>query len=353
MRRLDACTKTRFVHQSMHLVHVTHRKTGHVSCIDQTTMELTPREKDKLLIFTAALLAERRQARGLKLNYPEAIAITRDGKELWVGDHSGPRVRVIDLATGTVAATLPTDPFAIRLAITPDGKTAVASNFQSGTLSLFDVRTRRPLRTIKLSGSAKAMQVAARVQAARDLQTERYAAHNAAQQSSAPVRSNAEADGAERATAPECGGEQGSGDRSGKADQQPAADFGIGRQEAEIDAGIPRHPEVEKGDEVDRLYHAQVHLLDDQPFRELIDRHDQHQGDKRPGDIAPENGAGRKWRKKLHAERTSRLEAAGQAVGRRATSRCGKCGKAQRRKRRVMPGGCVLRFSRKENPCSS
>ena len=38
-------------------------------------MELTPREKDKLLIFTAALLAERRQARGLKLNYPEAVAL--------------------------------------------------------------------------------------------------------------------------------------------------------------------------------------------------------------------------------------------------------------------------------------
>lgn len=37
-------------------------------------MELSPREKDKLLIFTAALLAERRKARGLKLNYPEAIA---------------------------------------------------------------------------------------------------------------------------------------------------------------------------------------------------------------------------------------------------------------------------------------
>ena len=51
-------------------------------------MELTPREKDKLLIFTAALLAERRKARGLKLNYPEAIALisaavmegARDGK---------------------------------------------------------------------------------------------------------------------------------------------------------------------------------------------------------------------------------------------------------------------------------
>jgi len=37
-------------------------------------MELTPRERDKLLIFTAALLAERRLARGLKLNYPEAVA---------------------------------------------------------------------------------------------------------------------------------------------------------------------------------------------------------------------------------------------------------------------------------------
>ena len=37
-------------------------------------MELTPREKDKLLLFTAALLAERRKARGVKLNYPEAIA---------------------------------------------------------------------------------------------------------------------------------------------------------------------------------------------------------------------------------------------------------------------------------------
>ena len=51
-------------------------------------MELTPREKDKLLIFTAGLLAERRKARGLKLNYPEAVAFVtaaimegaRDGK---------------------------------------------------------------------------------------------------------------------------------------------------------------------------------------------------------------------------------------------------------------------------------
>jgi urease subunit gamma len=53
-------------------------------------MELTPREKDKLLLFTAAMLAEKRRARGLKLNYPEAVAFisaaimegARDGKSV-------------------------------------------------------------------------------------------------------------------------------------------------------------------------------------------------------------------------------------------------------------------------------
>ena len=53
-------------------------------------MELTPRERDKLLIFTAGLLAERRKARSLKLNYPEAVAFisaalmegARDGKSV-------------------------------------------------------------------------------------------------------------------------------------------------------------------------------------------------------------------------------------------------------------------------------
>ncbi|HMN46448.1 MAG TPA: urease subunit gamma [Povalibacter sp.] len=53
-------------------------------------MDLTPREKDKLLIFTAALLAERRKARGLKLNHPEAVALisaaimegARDGRSV-------------------------------------------------------------------------------------------------------------------------------------------------------------------------------------------------------------------------------------------------------------------------------
>ncbi|ATA26279.1 urease subunit gamma [Brenneria goodwinii] len=53
-------------------------------------MELTPREKDKMLLFTAGLVAERRLARGLRLNYPEAVALigaaimegARDGKSV-------------------------------------------------------------------------------------------------------------------------------------------------------------------------------------------------------------------------------------------------------------------------------
>jgi urease subunit gamma len=62
----------------------------HQKCNNLRKMNLTPREKDKLLLFTASLLAERRKARGLKLNYPEAIALisaaimegARDGRSV-------------------------------------------------------------------------------------------------------------------------------------------------------------------------------------------------------------------------------------------------------------------------------
>ena len=71
-------------------------------------MELTPREKDKLMIFTAALLAERRKGRGLKLNYPEAVAYitagilegARDGRSvadlMQAGAHVITRAQVMD-----------------------------------------------------------------------------------------------------------------------------------------------------------------------------------------------------------------------------------------------------------------
>lgn len=67
-------------------------------------MELTPREKDKLLIFTAALLAERRLARGVKLNYPESVALitaallegARDGRSVAELMHYGTTILTRD-----------------------------------------------------------------------------------------------------------------------------------------------------------------------------------------------------------------------------------------------------------------
>lgn len=87
-------------------------------------MELTPREKDKLLIFTAALVAERRLARGLRLNYPEAVALisasilegARDGRTvaelMEAGRHILTREQVMEgvpemIADVQVEATFP------------------------------------------------------------------------------------------------------------------------------------------------------------------------------------------------------------------------------------------------------
>ncbi|KDP85697.1 MULTISPECIES: urease subunit gamma [Cupriavidus] len=78
-------------------------------------MELTPREKDKLLIFTAALLAERRRARGLKLNYPEAVALitaaimegARDGRTVAELMHEGTTVLTREDVMEGVAELIP------------------------------------------------------------------------------------------------------------------------------------------------------------------------------------------------------------------------------------------------------
>ena len=78
-------------------------------------MELTPREKDKLLLFTAALLAERRKARGLKLNYPEAVAYisaailegARDGRTVAELMEEGTRLLTEDDVMEGVAELIP------------------------------------------------------------------------------------------------------------------------------------------------------------------------------------------------------------------------------------------------------
>ena len=78
-------------------------------------MDLTPREKDKLLIFTAALLAERRMARGLKLNVPESIALitaavmegARDGRSVAELMSAGADVLTRDQVMDGVADMIP------------------------------------------------------------------------------------------------------------------------------------------------------------------------------------------------------------------------------------------------------
>ncbi|MBS1228896.1 MAG: ureA [Proteobacteria bacterium] len=78
-------------------------------------MELTPREKDKLLIFTAGLLAERRRARGLKLNYPEAVALiscaimegARDGTSVAQLMSEGTQILARDEVMDGVAEMIP------------------------------------------------------------------------------------------------------------------------------------------------------------------------------------------------------------------------------------------------------
>ncbi len=78
-------------------------------------MELTPRERDKLLIFTAGLLAERRKARGLKLNHPEAVAYisaallegARDGRSVAELMHYGTTLLGRDDVMEGVAEMIP------------------------------------------------------------------------------------------------------------------------------------------------------------------------------------------------------------------------------------------------------
>ncbi|HVL56386.1 MAG TPA: urease subunit gamma [Burkholderiaceae bacterium] len=78
-------------------------------------MDLSPREKDKLLIFTAALLAERRRARGLKLNHPEAVAFlcaavmegARDGRSVADLMHYGTTLLTRDDVMDGVAEMIP------------------------------------------------------------------------------------------------------------------------------------------------------------------------------------------------------------------------------------------------------
>ncbi|WP_332820074.1 SMP-30/gluconolactonase/LRE family protein [Sphingopyxis sp.] len=90
---------------------------------------------------------------------PEGIALTKRGRELWVGDLDAPRVQVWDTAKGEKIAEQAVDPVAIRVLTSPDGKLVATSNIGAGTISLFDAETRAPLRTITVSGEQAKGQV--------------------------------------------------------------------------------------------------------------------------------------------------------------------------------------------------
>jgi len=90
---------------------------------------------------------------------PEGLALTKRGRELWVGDLDAPRVSIWDTRTGKKIAEQPVDPVAIRVLASPDGKLVATSNIASGTINLFDAETRAPIKTIKVSGEATKGQV--------------------------------------------------------------------------------------------------------------------------------------------------------------------------------------------------
>src|SRR3546814_3454256 len=90
---------------------------------------------------------------------PEGLALTKGGRERWVGDLDAPRVSIWDTATAKKIAEQPVDPVAIRVLASPDGKLVATSNIASGTISLFDAETRAPLKTINVSGEAAKGQV--------------------------------------------------------------------------------------------------------------------------------------------------------------------------------------------------
>lgn len=89
----------------------------------------------------------------------EGIAITPDGKEVWISSRGSNEVHVYDTATDTLVRRIETGPFPLRIAISPDGKHAVTSELQAGALGVYSVATGTRERTIPVSGKGEAMQV--------------------------------------------------------------------------------------------------------------------------------------------------------------------------------------------------
>ncbi len=83
---------------------------------------------------------------------PEAIDISPDGKELWVGQNGDGRVSIIDTSTNTVKETIKAGELPIRVKFTLDGKRVLVSDPKSNEVIVFDAGTRREVKRIKLDG---------------------------------------------------------------------------------------------------------------------------------------------------------------------------------------------------------
>lgn len=90
---------------------------------------------------------------------PEGIALTPDGRTLWVGDNQGHRVVAIDTQSFERVAEVATGPVPIRVLASPDGRWIVTSNAGAGTLTVIDAARREVARTVPVSGTQQAVQV--------------------------------------------------------------------------------------------------------------------------------------------------------------------------------------------------
>lgn len=109
---------------------------------------------------TAIDLRNRRKLRDIAVGgRPEGIALTPDGRTLWVADLDGARVQAFDTGSFGRLAEVKTGEVPIRVLASPDGKWIVTSNLGVGSLSVIDAQTRRLVREVPISGSREAGQV--------------------------------------------------------------------------------------------------------------------------------------------------------------------------------------------------
>jgi YVTN family beta-propeller protein len=83
---------------------------------------------------------------------PEAIDISPDGRELWVGQNGDGSISVIDIATNKVKETIKVGEVPIRVKFTPDGKRVLISDAKAGELIVLDAATRKELKRLTVGG---------------------------------------------------------------------------------------------------------------------------------------------------------------------------------------------------------